>query len=124
MRYRGAERNTGGVATGYVNTASIAGAWANFDGSAAATLTNSYNVSSLTDNGVGDWTLNWTRPFADANYGVVQQSKAQGAFLSGMIAVNDTGGATTTSLRLQSLDSNEGVVETSAFNSIIVFGNY
>lgn len=40
--------------------------WANFD--AGGSLNASFNVSSVTDTGPGDWTVNWTTPFSSANY--------------------------------------------------------
>jgi len=48
--------------------------WINFDGTAVtnpATMTgvrDSYNVSSVLDNGVGDYTIAWDTDFADTNY--------------------------------------------------------
>lgn len=123
MRYPGEARIVGPVAAGLVDRTTVVAAWANIDGSASAVLTDSYNVSSLTDNGVGDWTLNFLQPMNDANYAIAQQSKAQGTFLADSILVNSTDGATTTSVRLTSADTNEGVVDTAAFNSIIIVGN-
>lgn len=43
-----------------------------FDGTAAtpAPATGSYNVASITDNGAGDYTINFTDDLEDANYGV------------------------------------------------------
>ncbi len=40
-------------------------AWADFDQS---TVHASHNVSSITDNGTGDYTLNWTNNMASVNY--------------------------------------------------------
>ena len=34
----------------------------------AGTIDADFNVSSITDNGFGDWTINWATPFATANY--------------------------------------------------------
>jgi hypothetical protein len=48
-------------------------AWVNFDGS-TATIRASGNVSSITDNGVGDYTVNFTSAMPDANYAVVISS--------------------------------------------------
>ena len=45
---------------------SIVKGWARFN--VAGTVDDSLNVSSITDNGVGDWTINWATDFADANY--------------------------------------------------------
>ena len=42
-------------------------AWVNFNGSTAA-IRASYNVSSVTKNGTGDYTLNFTNAMSDANY--------------------------------------------------------
>ena len=42
-------------------------ALANFNGSSAA-LRDSLNISTLTDNGTGDYTLSYTSSFANGNY--------------------------------------------------------
>lgn len=47
----------------------IAKAWVNFNGTGAVAIRASYNVSSITDNGTGDYTLNFTNVLSDANYG-------------------------------------------------------
>lgn len=47
----------------------IAKAWVNFNGTGTVAIRASYNVSSITDNGAGDYTVNFTSSFADANYG-------------------------------------------------------
>ena len=43
-------------------------AWVNFNGTGTVAIRASYNVSSITDNGVGDFTVNFTTALADANY--------------------------------------------------------
>ena len=43
-------------------------AWVNFNGTGTVAIRASYNVSSITDNGVGDYTVNFTSALADANY--------------------------------------------------------
>jgi hypothetical protein len=43
-------------------------AWVNFNGTSTVAIRASYNVSSITDNGVGDYTVNFTTALADANY--------------------------------------------------------
>jgi len=44
-------------------------AWVNFNGS-TATVRASFNVSSVTSNGTGDFTINFTNALPDANYAV------------------------------------------------------
>jgi hypothetical protein len=47
----------------------IAKAWVNFDGTTSpGTIRSSYNVSSVTKNGTGDYTVTFTTAMADANY--------------------------------------------------------
>ena len=46
-------------------------AWVNFNGTGTVAIRASYNVSSITDNGVGDYTVNFTTAMANANYAVV-----------------------------------------------------
>jgi hypothetical protein len=53
---------TSGVSTG------IAKAWVNFNGTGTVAIRASYNVSSITDNGTGDYTVNFTNALPDANY--------------------------------------------------------
>jgi hypothetical protein len=45
-------------------------AWVNFNGTGPVALRASGNVSSITDNGVGDYTVNFTTAMPDANYAV------------------------------------------------------
>lgn len=43
-------------------------AWVNFNGTGTVAIRASGNVSSITDNGVGDYTVNFTTALPDANY--------------------------------------------------------
>ena len=46
----------------------IAKAWVNFNGITTTTIRGSFNVSSITRNGSGDYTVNFTTAMPDANY--------------------------------------------------------
>jgi hypothetical protein len=52
-------------------------AWVNFNGTGTVAIRASYNVSSITDNGTGDYTVNFTNAMTDANYSIT--SSAEGA---------------------------------------------
>jgi hypothetical protein len=54
-------------------TAPIYGAraWVNFNGTGTVAIRASGNVSSITDNGVGDYTVNFSTAMSDANYSTV-----------------------------------------------------
>lgn len=43
-------------------------AWVNFNGTGTVAIRASGNVSSITDHGVGDYTINFTTALPDANY--------------------------------------------------------
>lgn len=43
-------------------------AWVNFNGTGVVAIRGSGNVTSITDNGVGDYTINFTTAMPDANY--------------------------------------------------------
>jgi hypothetical protein len=43
-------------------------AWVNFNGDGTVAIRASGNVSSITDNGTGDYTVNFTTAMPDANY--------------------------------------------------------
>lgn len=49
-------------------------AWVNFNGTGTVAIRASGNVSSITDNGVGDYTVNFTTAMPDANYSVALTS--------------------------------------------------
>ena len=58
--------------SGYGSAATAYGcrAWVNFNGTGTVAIRASGNVSSITDNGTGDYTVNFTTAMVDANYAV------------------------------------------------------
>jgi hypothetical protein len=45
-------------------------AWVNFDGTGTVAIRASYNVTDITDNGTGDYTVNFATAMPDADYSV------------------------------------------------------
>ena len=74
-------------------------AWVNYNGS-AATIRSAYNVSSVTKNGGGDYTLNFTTALSDANY-VVNVSAPMYTTTNGSVLARIYGSATVGSAGLQ-----------------------
>lgn len=55
--------------------ANICKAWINFDGTGTISIRDSFNVSSIDDDGTGNYTVNWDTDFANTNYcAVVSQA--------------------------------------------------
>ena len=49
----------------------MAKAWVKFNGMNTVAINDSYNVSSITDNGVGNYSMNFTTAMDNAHYGAV-----------------------------------------------------
>jgi len=62
------------VETGYVVNGS-AKAWVNFNGTGTVAIRDSLNVASITDNGTGDYTANFTDALTDADYVAVASAR-------------------------------------------------
>jgi hypothetical protein len=56
--------------TGQPAMSGAAKAWVNFNGTGTVAIRQQFNVSSITDNGTGDYTLNFTSSIS-TNYAVV-----------------------------------------------------
>ena len=72
-------------------------AWVNFNGTGTVAIRASGNVSSITDNGTGDYTVNFTTAMIDANYSavVLGSSSATGGGGNTPWTVNSVGGGLT-----------------------------
>jgi hypothetical protein len=90
-------------------------AWVNFVGSTGA-IGASYNVSSITRNGTGDYTVNFTNALSSASYAPLAMSR------NGNIAGLNQGTLTTTSFRY-STSNTAGTAVDSSDNGVAVFGN-
>lgn len=58
----------GGVNKNYDVGSVTAKAWVNFNGTGVVAIRDSFNVSSITDNGVGDYTVNFTNNLSSIDY--------------------------------------------------------
>ena len=64
-------QNTSGTEVGrFVRT------WCRFNGTGTVAIKDSFNVSSITDNGTGNYTINFTNSFADSHYSFAMTSNA------------------------------------------------
>jgi hypothetical protein len=74
-------------------------AWVNFNGTGTVAIRASGNVTSITDNGAGDYTVNFTTAMPDANYSVsvTGSGNSTGAGNNRIIGSQDGGGTSTVS---------------------------
>ena len=54
----------------------------NFNGTGTVAIRGSGNVTSITDNGLGDYTVNLTTAMTDANYAIAGSAEGLGMTLS------------------------------------------
>lgn len=91
--------------SGYGSSAVAYGcrAWVNFNGTGTVAIRASGNVSSITDNGTGDYTVNFTTAMPDANYAPVcmtQNTDSNGNRGAGNAQIYDAVNPTTSALRI------------------------
>jgi len=68
--------------------------WCNFDGTGSVSIRDSYTVSSLTDNGTGQYYVNFTSPYmANTNYATIvggATSNTSGAYDTWIVSNNQS----------------------------------
>jgi hypothetical protein len=107
--------------------ANVAKAWVNFDGTLATPISTgrSYNVSSVTKNGVGDYTVSFATPMTDVNYAVsfgcgLTQNASNNSLAAGCIREGNP--LSTGSFRMTNLFGNSANVDGGTITAT-VFGN-
>jgi len=97
------------------NSTQVCKAWVNFNGSGTVAIRDSYNVSSITDNGTGNYTVNFTTAMPDADYAILSTMKIGTTVTSGMeTAPVDTSTAEVKIFRANAA-FNSGVVSVAVF---------
>lgn len=98
-------------------------AWVNFNGTGTVAIRASGNVSSITDNGVGDYTINFTTATQDANYSTVATcedvSGGGTGFTSALLLASSTA-QTTSSVRVRCRGEDSHVKDCSV-GSVAIF---
>lgn len=111
--------------SGYGSVATAYGcrAWVNFNGTGTVSITASGNVSSITDNGVGNYTVNFANAMSDANYNfVTNSSNTTSANILCIAQLNwDAPTKTTSALRIYNLKSNTGALTDQDTISVSIF---
>ena len=99
-------------------------AWVNFDGTGTPAIRASGNVTSITDNGTGDYTVNFTTAMPDANYSVTGSTVgASGTTRSGNVLGHYSLATTSVGIRTQlgASDTAAGSATDLSVNTIAIF---
>lgn len=78
----------------------IARAWCCLNGTGTIAVRSSYNVTSITDVGVGDYRVNWSVTFPDVNYGVAGTCRSPDSN-NHTVNISDLEAPTTTTTRVK-----------------------
>lgn len=102
----------------------FASAWVNFNGTGTIAIRDSKNVTSITDNGTGDYAVNFTTARADSNYSAVITAATTDAsvpsgynFIRAVPANRDT-----TSYRLGTVNAAGSAFVDAAVVSVVIHG--
>ena len=97
-------------------------AWVNFDGTGTVSIDDSFNVSSITDNSTGNYTINFTNAMPNAEYAVSGSVETTNATSVVFTTFGTSGNSRTTSgVRIAASYSNTIVDAVEC--SVIVFGD-
>jgi hypothetical protein len=117
LKARGATGNP------YNLTQGSARAWVYFDGTGTVAILDQYNVASITDNGTGDYTVNFTTAVASVNFAAVfgvtdDNNTTPGIHEQGI----NEGNRTTTAVRVNTVNNVDSAVDRSGV-SVAILGD-
>ena len=122
-------QNTGSGApvfkeSGGTEIGQIVKAWINFQGTGTVAIRDSFNFSSLTDNGTGEYTVAFSNAFSNNDFCAVADAGGSSGIPSTKIVVTDDADFSTTGFRMQVLNTtgNGGVADFNV-NCIMVLGD-
>ena len=99
-------------------------AWVSFNGTGTVAIRDDFNVNTITDNGTGDYTVNFDNAMSNSNYSVagsVSWSTTWGTYLT-----IDASTYSTTAVRIRSIYTNSSATLThidSLRGSVQIFGD-
>lgn len=124
---------TGDIADAAITAAKMSGAqsgdapiyaaraWVNFNGTGTVAIRASGNVTSITDNGAGDYTVKFTTAMPDANYATVGITEGANATNTTNLSLfTDISAQTTTEVRVTSINNSNAAADRSAV-SVVIF---
>lgn len=100
----------------------MCGAWARFSATpSTVTINASYNISSITYNAAGDYTINFANPFPDGNYAMSQSSYSSIDSNPRIIMFKVGTTPNAANCRITNSTGNVGQLQDSAYMSVMFF---
>ena len=110
-------KNSSGTEVGH-----FAKAWVNFAGTGTVVIRDSFNCSSVTDNGTGDYTINWNASFSNNDYSCVGAGGGTTGVPVAKMALSDNDFATG-SVRMEIINASAGSKMDTGIISLAAFGD-
>ena len=101
-------------------------AWVNFNGQGTVAIRDGYNVSTITDNGTGDFTVNFTNAMPNANYSALYTSDANAITNSNPYTPSlRAGGVNASYVRVVTIQANTAPIVGADYvkNCVAIFSN-
>ena len=100
-------------------------AWIHFDGQDTVAIRDSFNVSSLTDNGTGDYTITFDSAMANTNYAVTTTQPAQHNFTQAILGIEQdhTNAFATGSLKVKCVKTGANTAADRNTNCVVIHGD-
>lgn len=105
LRVDAIQNRTGGD---LISAKGMARAWVNFNGTGTVAIRSAFNVTSITDNGTGAYTVNFTTAMPDADYAVAATSGDGAGTNYRVVQLSDAAAPTASAVRVQCLTQNSG----------------
>lgn len=107
-------------ADGSIRSENQCTAWVTFVGTGTVTILDSFNVSSVTDGGVGNYTINFSEPMDSTNYSVSISTRAtsSSAFIG---CISQSGTLTVNAVEVVTLGLSGAAADSSKV-SVVIFG--
>tara|TARA_R100000278_G_scaffold102227_1_gene78714 strand:+ start:81 stop:470 length:390 start_codon:yes stop_codon:yes gene_type:complete len=99
-------------------------AWCNFNGTGTPAIRDSFNISSLTDNATGDFTLNFSNAFSNTNYCLAGTSGPNSEYIGNHLnSGGTTENYTTSSCRFTIKHVYNNNLSDAEFNEVMILGD-
>jgi hypothetical protein len=96
-------------------------AWVNFNGTGTVAIRASGNVSSITDNGTGDYTVNFTTAMPDTNYSTLCTCGQVGGGTGNRVNVGTVSQPFTTAVRVLNALGSNTASDDSTYYGVAIF---
>jgi len=94
--------------------------WVKFDGESTVAINDSFNVTTLNDNGTGDYDIQITNPFANEHYAAVTDNESHSGHLSMIYGEGATNGRyATDQFRTYIVETSGGVTDSNIVTNLL-----